>query len=306
MLAFLSRRDGRRVDYYQQRGLRIDRRGYEIGGGTGSWTDIDFDMAHLAVAPDGVDAMARFTDVDGRPIEIRVDDRDGQPRRRAGLLAPVSAGIERPTSLLLVWMPRFDLVRVAGEPPTIRIDGVDVATGRLPGMRLHRRHLIKYAAPVVTVEVNRAHGGPMPAHDDDVTLEGSDEIRAVRVERAGHRARLLLDPSFPDVVGLPAGAHVAGRWHVEVDGAHLTGGTWSVARMAASAEVGMDVDERWKPGPLPWLMRVVTTLVPVFRRWPTTYRWRADVRVAPEPGMTAYWERTASDVGQSYRRATGS
>ena len=49
MLAFLSRRADRRVDYYQQRGLNLDRSGYQLGGGTRSWTEIDFDVARLAV-----------------------------------------------------------------------------------------------------------------------------------------------------------------------------------------------------------------------------------------------------------------
>src|SRR5215207_6230342 len=155
LLAFLSRRADRRVDYYLERGLRLDPAGYQIGGGIGSWSETDFEVARLEIAADGVDAEVRFTDVDGRSIDVRVDDRDGRPRRRAELLAPVSAGIDRPTALLLVWMGGFDLVRVTSTPPSIRIDGREASTGRLPGARLHGRRLIKYAAPVCAVEVNR-------------------------------------------------------------------------------------------------------------------------------------------------------
>jgi hypothetical protein len=308
MLAFLSRRDSRRVDYYAQRGLRVDRGGYEIGGGTGSWTEIDFDVARLVVSEQGVDAEARFTDIDGRAVEIRVDDRDGRPRRPAGLLAPVSAGIELPINLLLVWMPRFDLVRLTGTPPVLRIDGVDVATGRLPGMRVHRRHLIKYAAPVVTVELNRTDAGTLrgATADQHMALDSAGALREVSTAHAGHRARLLLDPAVPDLAGLADGAPAAGRWHVEIDGVRLTGGTWSAARAGDDVAVELDVDERWKPGRLPWLMRLVTTVVPVFRRWPTTYRWRARVRVGSEPTMSARWERTGGERGRGYRRATGS
>ena len=56
MLAFLSRRVDRRVGYYPQPGLRVDRAAYEIGGGTGSWTETEFEAARLEVAEDGVDA----------------------------------------------------------------------------------------------------------------------------------------------------------------------------------------------------------------------------------------------------------
>lgn len=308
MLAFLSRREDRRVDYYLQRGLRVDRGGYKIGGGTGGWTEVDFDVARLVATDDGVDAEVRFTDVDGRLIEIRVDDRDGRPRRPAGLLAPVSAAIERPTSLLLVWMPRFDLVRVAGSPPVVRIDGADVSTGRLPGGRLHRRHLIKYAAPLLAVEVNRAHEGalPAPAAGQQVRIDPAGGVRELTAEQAGQGARLVLHPAVPDLAGLADGSAASGRWHVEIDGIRVTGGSWSTTRAGDDVTVGLDVDERWKPARLPWLMRLVTTVVPVFRRWPTTYRWRADVRLGAEPAMSSRWERTGDERGRAYRRATGS
>jgi hypothetical protein len=278
-----------------------------IGSGIRGWEEIEFDVARLVVTAEGVDAEVRFTDIDGRVVEVRVDDRDGRPRRPAGLLAPVSAGIVEPVSMLLVWMPRFDLVRATGAPPVVRIDGEEVSTGRLPGMRLHRRHLIKYAAPVVTVELNRAHGGPLPAsvEEHQVVLDTAG-VREILAERAGHRARLLLDPSVPDLAGLADGTRASGRWHVEVDRVRLTGGAWSATRAGDDVAVEMDVDERWRPGRLPWLMRLVTTVVPVFRRWPTTYRWRADARLGMQPSLAGRWERTGSDRGDGYRRATRS
>src|SRR5215831_19720118 len=72
---------------------------------------------------------ALFTDVDSRRVEVRVDDRDGRPRRRGGLLAPASAAIEKPTSLFLVWLPQFDLVRTGGREPVLRIADVDLTVG---------------------------------------------------------------------------------------------------------------------------------------------------------------------------------
>lgn len=309
LLVFLSRRGTRAVDYYVQRGLRIDRAGYALGGGTGSWHEIDFDVARLVVADDGVDAEARFADEDGRRIEVRVDDRDGRTRRPGGLLAPVGAGIERPVSLLLVWMPRFDLVRATGAPPVIRIDGIDAVTGRLPALRLHRRHLVKYASPVVTVEVNR--DGDLPAPDAGAAgralgTDAAGDLLVLATERSGHRAELRFSPAFPHVTPLAQGQARTGRWHVQVDGTRLTGGSWSVLRRGSGICVALEVDERWRPGRLPWLMRLVTTVVPVFRSWPTTYRWTAQLRLDQTPTGTAHWERTRTDRGGSYRKATGS
>jgi hypothetical protein len=280
------------------------------------------------VGDDGVQAEVRFRDVDGRQIEILVDDRDGRPRRRAGLLAPFGAGIEHPTSLLLAWMPGFDLVRVAGTPPKIRIDGHDAATGRLPGRLLHRRHLIKYAAPLLTVELNRHHEGPLSAVStgERAAVSTSGRLGTLTAVEGDHHAKLVLDPGLPplDAVArrttrettrqtlpqttppMTCRMTESGRWHIEVDRARLTGGTWSATGTASGVHLEMDVDERWRPGRLPWLMQLVTTLVPVFRRWPTTYRWRCDVRLDGTPSMTSSWERTGSGGADSYRRATGS
>ena len=65
----------------------------------------------------------------------------------------------------------------------------------------------------------------------------------------------------------------------------------------------MEVEEGWQPGPLPPLMRAVTTAVPVFRRWPTTYRWAATITLGEEPWIRSGWERTGERDG-SYLRAT--
>lgn len=309
MLAFLSRRADRRVDYYPQRGLRLDRAGYEIGGGTGAWTETDFEVARLEVADDGVDAEVRFTDIDGRLIELRVDDRDGRRRRRARLLAPVGSGIERPAALLLVWMGGFDLVRATGAPPVIRIGGREAHTGSLPGARLHRRRLIKYAAPLCAVRLADNQEGPLPAAGLGPRLELSEDrsrITAVVAETADHQARVTLDPGLPDVRALADGSGAEGRWHIAVDGDRLTGGTWRAARTATQGRLGLDVTEPWRPRRLPWLMRLVTTVLPVFRRWPTTYRWQAAVELGPNPTMASRWERIDGDGGQAYRRATGS
>jgi hypothetical protein len=267
-----------------------------------------FERARLEIAEDGVDAEARFTDVDGRSIEVRVDDRDGRGRRRAQLLAPLGAGIDRPTALMLVWMREFDLVRVTGRRPVIRIGGRDAATGRLPGARLHRRHLIKYAAQVCVVRLNRDHDGPVPTAGPGVGL-GADgsHVAAIVAEQDGHRSRMFLDPALPDPRALTDGAAEGGGWHITVDGARLTGGRWRATRHRDAVQLGLDVTERWRPEHLPWLMRLVTTVVPVFRRWPPTYRWRATVRLGPPPTMTSNWARTTTDGGgQAYRRATGS
>lgn len=298
MLAFLTRRPDRDVDYYVQPGLQLDPASFHLGGGTRSWNLTDLDPARLEVTEDGVVAEAGFVDTDGRRIEIHVDDRDARPRRRAGMLAPVSDGIEVPRSLFVVWMEGFDLVRTTRPPATIRIDGEDVDTHRIPLERLHRQRVIKYTPALLAVEVNPDltdgddgdHAPGTSANDEVVTTD--EGIRAVVAARDGHRARLLLWPPMPDPTTIADGAEVAGRWGLQVNGARLVSGPWSARRTGRQVGLVLDTDTPWRPGRLPWLLRGLTVAVPAFRRWPTTYRWQGSVQIDDPPVVTGRWERT--------------
>jgi hypothetical protein len=312
MLVFLQRRVDRRVDYYVDPALRLDPASYQVGGGTGVWTAVDFEEARLTVDFEGVDAEVRFTDVDGRLIELRVDDRAAGTGRRGVLLAPFGDGVEQPTSLLLVYVHGFDLVRRVAPAPLIRIDGAAVRTGQLPGAALHRRHLIKYGGPLTVAVMCPATDGPVPVLGPEPgTLElGVDgrSIASFADRRGGGAAQLAFDPPVPDLRDLGRAYVRAGRWHVDVDDVRITGGTWSLRRRPDDrVELELDVTERWEPPPgLPPLMRIVTRVVPTFRRWPTTYRWRAEVTLGAHPTMTSGWARTGGSRGEVYRRLTRS
>lgn len=294
MLAFLTRRPDQVVDYYLQPGLRVDSAGMHIGGGIRSWNVTEIDPARLEVRPDGVVAAARFNDVDGRSIEIEVNDCDGRQRRRASLLAPVSDGIQVPRSLLVVWMPTFDLVRTTDPAATVRIDGEQVETHRIPLERIHRRRIIKYTSDLLAVEVNPGGTWELGSGDGEV-VPASDgrAIRAVVAATDGHRARLLFWPPLPVPTTLADGESVDGRWGLQVDEARLVAGPWSVRRTDDRVALELDTDTPWRPRNLPRFLWFLTRVVPAFRRWPTTYRWHAIIELAGSPTVRGRWERTA-------------
>jgi hypothetical protein len=312
MLAFLSHRDDRRVDYYVTPGLRLDRSSYEIGGGTGVWLETTFEAERLEVGPEGVVVDVRFRDRDGREVEVRLDDRDAGPRRTGELLAPVGTGIEAPVSLALVVLRDFDLVRRTATPPRIRLAGEDVATGVLPGATVHRRHLVKAAAPLVVATVCRSGTRVLPTVDatdpEAVLLDPTGGgVAGVTATDGTYVARLTLQPPLPPLGDLPDGTATTGTWRTQLDGRPLTGGTWRAQRHGEQVELGLDVTEPWQPPRgLPPLLRFVTRVMPTFRRWPTTYRWRADVDLQEPPRMVSRWERVGDDRGERYRKVTRS
>lgn len=306
LLVFLQRRSSGLVDYYHAPGLRLDRAAYELGSGTGSWSQAVFDPGRLEIGPEGIDCHVGFVDRDGRTIEVRIDDRRPGTRSTGRLLAPVGSGIEQPASLLLVHLHGFDLVRAGDTPPRISIDGRPAATGRLPGQRLQRRELVKYAAPLDTITFNRTQDGPLAAvADGDGTRLEDGGIAVLAAGDPRYPVTARFRPVFPDLTAVADGCDLTGRWRIYPAGSPpLCGGTWRVQRDGDRVDVDLEVVEGWRPGPLPPLVRTVTTLVPVFRRWPTTYRWSATVLLGDEPRIRSRWERVGGG-DDSYRRATG-
>ncbi len=158
MLAFLTRRDDGRADFYYQPTLTLDPATFYVGAGIGRWGPAEFHAARLELSSEGVLAEVRFDDAEGRSIALHVDDRGGSPRRRCRLLAPVSAAIAAPPSMMLVYLRGVDLVQARGTC-RVAIGGQDVSTGRLPLPWLHGRRLVKVSdgrGPGST----HARGGP--------------------------------------------------------------------------------------------------------------------------------------------------
>lgn len=87
----------------------------------------------------------------------------------------------------------------------------------------------------------------------------------------------------------------SGTWLIDIaDEPALTGGDWMAERRGEEVRLGLSVTRRWRPVHLQPAMRVVTLLAPVFRSWPTTYRWDATIDLAVWPAVArSGWSRIA-------------
>jgi hypothetical protein len=310
MIVLLKRRQDGRFDIYRQPGLTLDPELAQVGGELGAWVAADIDPARFDISHDGVDVDVRFADLAGRVVQVRIDDRNGRRRHRGTLLAPVGSVIERPVSLPLFVMGGCDLVRRGGRVFQVRIDDHAITTGRLPGAWLHRRRLVKYTADPTVVVVNRAHDGPSGAASTLAlggveVASGVPGITSLRAGSGEHTANLGLEPALPDLTSLASGVRVRGVWRLGVDDdPTVVGGTWTASRSGERVDLVLDVTRGWRPKGLPLLMAAVTRVAPVFRRWPTTYRWTATVTLGNEPTLRSRWERKGDRRDQSYRRLT--
>jgi hypothetical protein len=312
MIVLLKRRKDGRFDIYRQPSLMLDPEVAQVGGELGAWVEADIDPARFDIHQDGVEVDVRVADLAGRVVRVRIDDRDGRRRRRGTLLAPVGSAIAQPASLPLFLMGGCDLVREGGRAFELRIGGRRVTPGRLPGGWLHRRRLVKYTADPTVVVVNCAHDGPIDAVGFRARPSGWVEaapdgagISGLHAGGVGHAAHLALEPALPDLARLAPGASVAGAWRLAVDDdPAVVAGTWTAGRTADRVDLVLDVTRGWRPRGLPPLMAAVTRAAPVFRRWPTTYRWTGTVTLGDQPALQSHWQRTGGRRDQSYRRLT--
>ena len=111
MIVLLKRSQDGRFDVYRQPGLALDPELTQVGGELGAWRQAVYRAGPVRDQPDGIDVDVRLSDLAGREIRVRIDDRDGRRRHPGTLLAPVGSTIEHPVSLPLFLMGGCDLVR---------------------------------------------------------------------------------------------------------------------------------------------------------------------------------------------------
>lgn len=191
---------------------------------------------------------------------------------------------------MLVLLHGFDLARISGDRPRLSIGGEERTIRPFPGpARLHGRRFIRSSSEPVIVSFAAGRDGPVD--------EGSlGPIRRLDAGSGTRAASVRFFPPIPSLRALPDGANRSGSWLIDVaDEPALTGGGWTAERTGDSSSTwrsrSPSAGDRCTLQPA---MRVVTLLAPVFRSWPTTYRWDATIDLAVWPAVArSGWSRIA-------------
>ena len=311
MAVLLARRADGLVDVYRQAGLRLDPDSFGVGAGLGEWREAVIEPSFLEVSSTGVVVDVGLLDAAGRHVEMRADDRDDQmrtgprssPRSVPGHRAPHVDAHRLDAAV----RPDAD-GREAGRD-TVR--GRDAATGQLPGARFHGRRLVKYrhGRRRCTSSTRRTTGRsprwtlttrPAWSWRDPRAAPGSRRLRRLPAVQCPARARSSVPGSRRDCAD---GAAANGTWRVAIDDEpSIVSGSWSARRTSERVDLSLVSTAPWRPGPLPMLMRIVTRIVPTFRRWPQTYRWHATLTLGDAPSLTSGWERSGGAGAEAYGR----
>ncbi len=301
------RRDGY-VDVYQQPGLTNTGNRFDVAGkGLADLLVRPMDGLRYQISPDGVEIRFDLEDKLGRRIEVEIRESGRKPARPFSLLAPVGSGSKAPTSLYLFFLYRFYFVRKAGTVVRVRIDGKDRRLDRLP-LPLDGSwcYFTRYSDDPFLVSLT-AMNGNLAEVDPSAGNNPQDGIRYQIQESGGHRGiaaleagneqhtvRMSFEPPFPELAALENAEIADGVFCIASEAsAGQIRGVYHVERQDDRVGLSMIPDGGWIPNEKNRIVRLIYRAAAVFRTWPKTYRYQADMLFPPDapPTIRSSWTR---------------
>jgi hypothetical protein len=302
------RRDGH-VELYVPQGCDLDPAGYAgLGKGLLGIHHGEFEHARFEVTDEGLRLDLVLTVPAGRRFDLHLHEHLARPRDRFVALAPVGGAFDTPNFFPFLWLPGMSFVPVRGTEVEVRVDGRSRTVPRLPLPIGGRRCLMaRYDPDVLVCQLNpdhldvpvrapaRAGPGPHVPGVDVVETPDGYGIAAVSVGRGDHTCAALLDPPLPDLRALPAAARRSGSILLQADHRTELRGRYELTRAADHVDLVLEGFGPWRTRSRRPLLGVLFRL-PVFRRWPTTYRWQAtlDLTTTSQQTLSSRWSRCSA------------
>jgi hypothetical protein len=303
------RTDGR-IDVYQQPGLRAEPAEFDIvGQGLADLMERPFDGARFEITSTGVDLYLAFEDRNGRPVVVKVKENSNKVTQPFPLLAPVGSGTVAPPALPLFFLYDFYFVRRSGTDIEVRIGErthqLDTLPVPLDGSWMY---FTRYSVDPFMIQWNPAHDGPLAPLEPDasgvareglLTIEtalnaGHYEIQHIRAATERHEVTMSFYPPVPAIPSLRDGASAGGSFVIGAGGGigQVTG-DYEVERAVDRTLLRLHPSGGWQPAERRWTLRFIYRVASIFREWPTTYLWTAEVTAGPDgaPTMQSRWER---------------
>ena len=304
------RRDGR-VDVYHSSRLTPDPLKYtNVGKGLAHLVPRECAHASGEIEEGRMPAEYTFQDVEGRRISLHIKEEDPKKRRPFSLLAPVSYSSAAPSSLFLVYLYNFYFIRKKGTFLKIQIGSREHKPDLLPFLIDGQRMFYsRYSEKPLVVYFNPDFAGILPSlkveeGDPEIQTDmirgelnwkdGVLSLKKLVLQNPISPVELRFQPAFPSLLELHEKERAQGTF--ELDTLPSVGKITGIYRVEKQTEnLVFELHPRggWHPRPDRLSLWLLFSLVPVFRRWPSTYRWKA-VLTPQEDGtvfMNSQWRR---------------
>jgi hypothetical protein len=309
MLVIAWRTDGR-VDVYHQPALRLDPEKYDIAGkGLANMVERPMADAFFEVMEKGVQCFFRFTDLENRMIEVRINESHPARRKPFGLLAPMGHAAENPSSMPLIYLHDFYFVRKKHTEIMVKIDGREHQPDRLPiPMDRRKMYFARYSPDPFIVTFNPAFNGNLEKLnliDDKTAVSGQNffdleksgdnyHISRMYQHHNGHSIQISFEPAFPNIAQWDGETGFTGNFKIE---GHISTGSisgkYKILKMDDGYQIQMHPDKGWKPKANKLSLRFLYTVAGIFKKWPKSYMWTADIKMTENEHfhMQSNWER---------------
>jgi hypothetical protein len=305
-------RKDKKIDVYHQKSLNPDSSKYNIAGaGLNRMIAVDMEKAYLEVNDFGVQAHYKFKDKSGRTVEIAISENNPRERKPFGLLAPMGDAAANPSSLPLVILQDFYFVRKNHTDIKVEINHRSHTLEDLP-IRMDRQKMtfVRYSPKPLIATMNPSHNGELESFElvpGQGTFENGDHIyeidwdnqsssvKSFSVKNNVHPLTISFRPSFPNLNTMPGNTKHKGRFVISGhESVGTVSGEYFIQSVDGSVSVRVVPSKGWKPKATKFSTRFLFTVVRVFRKWPTTYQWDAELHENPEGiwHMESRWIRT--------------
>lgn len=308
LLILLAYRHDGLVELYVPAGRDLDPLGYTgLHEGLGGSFEARSEQARFDVTADGLQLDVVLTADNGRRFDLHLHERLPGPRDRIPILAPVGGSFEAPEFFPFLWLPGLSFLPVRHCEVEVRIDGQARSITRLPVPLGGRRCLMaRYDPEVQVCLLNPDHvqvpprvparvtSAPPPTGVEVVQTDAGLAVAGIRVGRGGHTCAVRLEPPLPDLRELPVDTRRSGSILLQADGVTELRGRYGYRRTADQVELVVGGFGPWRTRsrrPVP----AALFRLPLFRRWPATYRWRGRLELTGTDTrfITSRWSRRA-------------
>ena len=305
-------RTDKKVDVYHQKSLNLDPSKYRIAGsGLNEMIPIDMDKAFYEVSDFGVQAHYKFKDIFGRSVEIAITESNSKKRKPFGLLAPMGDAATNPTSLPLVLLHDFYFVRKKHTEITVSINNRTHKLDDLPmRMDCQRMTFARYSPKPLIATLNPEYIGVLEGFNVEIGQESFEKgdyfyeiewinqqahIKSMSIKNNIHLLTLNLSPSLPCLNTIPENTQMKGEFRISGhESVGSISGDYAIRTGKESINISIVPTKGWNPKTTKFSTWFLFTVAKVFKKWPTTYQWDAELQKSPDGSwhMQSKWIRT--------------
>jgi hypothetical protein len=304
-------RTDKKVDVYHQRSLNLDPHKYNIAGaGLNEMVPIDMERAFYEVNDLGVQAHYKFKDLSGRAIEIAINESNSRKRKAFGLLAPMGDAATNPTSLPLVLLHDFYFVRKKHTEITVAVNNRSHKVDDLPMcMDWQSMTFVRYSTKPLIATLNPEYNGALEGFNVAIgqeSIENGDSmyeiewihqkayIKSMHIKNTIHLLTMNFSPSIPCLNTLPENTQMKGDFRISVhESVGSISGEYTIQSGKESIHICLVPTKGWSPKTTKFSTWFLFTVAKIFKKWPTTYQWDAELQKRPDGSwqMQSKWIR---------------